>query len=62
MELLNPGSKNSNLELDADFHYLRARNLEICAWPLGVMMHEREYSSSRQRAKPERRPDGMIVS
>jgi hypothetical protein len=32
----------SDLELDADFHDLSAWNLEICARPLGVVVHERE--------------------
>jgi hypothetical protein len=34
--------RSSDLELDADFHDLRAWNLEICARPLGVVMHKRE--------------------
>jgi hypothetical protein len=32
----------SNLEFDANFHNLGARNLEIRTRPLRVMMHERE--------------------
>ncbi len=37
-----PLRRGSDLELDADLHHLRARNLEIRARPLGVVMHERE--------------------
>ena len=37
-----PDRTNSNLEFGADFHDLRAWNLEICAGPLGVMVHECE--------------------
>ena len=33
---------SSDLKLDADLHNLRARNVEICARPLGVVMHEGE--------------------
>ena len=32
----------SNLKLDPYFHDLRARNLEICTRPLGIVMHEGE--------------------
>jgi hypothetical protein len=32
----------SNLKLDPYFHNLRARNLEICTRPLGIVMHEGE--------------------
>ena len=32
----------SDLKLDADLHNLRARDVEICARPLGVVMHEGE--------------------
>ena len=33
---------SSDLKLDADLHNLRARNVEVCARPLGVVMHEGE--------------------
>ena len=29
-----------DFEFHADFHDLRARNLEICAGPLGIVVHE----------------------
>ena len=48
---------NSNLEFDADFHYLRARNLEIRAGPLGVVVHECEQPfSPAGQARPAPRP------
>ena len=52
---------NSNLELDPDFHDLRARDLEIGAGPLGVVVHEGEDRLAPAR-EPGRGPDGMIVS
>src|SRR5262249_55730693 len=39
-----------DFEFHADFHDLRARNLKVCAWTLGVVMHEREklFAPARQ--------------
>ena len=45
---------NSNLELDTNFHDLRARNFEIGAGPLRVMVHERKqhFAPSRHVRPP----------
>ena len=40
--ILRREAGTSHLEFDADFHHLRARNLEIGARPLRVVMHEGE--------------------
>src|SRR5450755_2788646 len=54
---------NSNLELDTDFHNLRAWNLEICARPLRVMVHERKqaFAPSRHARPPAGRNDCLVT-
>ena len=53
----------SNLELDPDLHDLRAGDLEIGAWPLGVVMHEGEdrLAPARQAWSPPGRDDRFVA-
>jgi hypothetical protein len=44
----------SDFKFEADLHNLRARDLEICAWSLGIMMHECEnlFTPARHAQSP----------
>ena len=52
-----------NLELDPDFHDLRAGDLEIGAGPLGVVMHEGEQSlaPAGEPGTPPGRNDRLVA-
>ena len=52
-----------DFEFHADFHDLRARNLEICAGPLGIVVHECKQllAPSRQARSSARRDDRLVT-
>src|SRR5436305_8681618 len=60
--MLSDGRRTSHLEFDADFHHLRAGNLEIGARPLRVVMHEGEQLLAPARhAGPASGSDDRLV-
>src|SRR4051794_39721183 len=54
---------NSDLELDTNFHDLRARNVEIGAGPLRVVVHERkQHFAPSRHARPPAGRDYRFVA
>src|SRR5271165_4508015 len=56
-------SRGLDLELDADFHQLPGRNVEVGAGALGIAVHEREQrlAPARHAGLTTGRDDGLVT-